>query len=87
MAIIIKYHYKKYMILPDNEKWAHNIGALISMPSKDKLVNNIAKDITKSLSTNEEKAQALLDFVTNEIQYSYEDAWYNNEILKHSHEV
>ncbi len=81
------YNYKKYMILPDNEKWAHNIGALISMPTKDKLVNKIAKEITTSLSTNEEKAQALLDFVTEEVQYSYEDAWYNNEILKHAHEV
>jgi hypothetical protein len=39
------------------------------------------------LQTKEEKAQALLRFVTNQITYSYEDLWYETEIAKRAHEV
>jgi hypothetical protein len=39
------------------------------------------------LKTKEEKMQALLHFVTNEIEYSYEDYWYETEITKRAHEV
>jgi hypothetical protein len=63
-----------------------NIGSYISKKG-DTLLTNWAKKITQNCTTNEQKAQALLEFVTNEIDYSYADYWYDMEIVRNAHEV
>lgn len=69
------------------ENYAANVGAFISHKDNDPVVKALALKITAGLKTNEEKAQALLRFVTNNIEYSYEDQWYETEITKRAHEV
>lgn len=70
-----------------NAETACNIGIYISKKNRNPLVKKLASHLIEGLQSNEEKAQRLLDFVTNEIQYSYEDHWYNAEVTKLSHEV
>jgi len=85
------YHTDPYMYLHWGEFGekipAGNIGAYISKPGKDPLITQLAEELTQGLSTPEEKAQKLLDFVSNEVSYSYEDHWYRTEITKRAHEV
>lgn len=67
--------------------YAANIGAYVSVKGSDNIVKKLANILTKDLETNEEKAQAFLRYVTNNITYSYEDLWYEAEIAKRAHEV
>lgn len=63
-----------------------NHGAFVAKKgesSLEKLVNSL----TKNKSTDEGKAQSLLDFVTNEIKYSHSEANSNIEVLKRPNEV
>ncbi len=69
------------------ETYSANVGAYISLKGKDPVIAKLARMITKGLQTHEEKAQALLTYVTNNIEYSYEDQWYESEITKRAHEV
>ncbi|HQW45489.1 MAG TPA: transglutaminase-like domain-containing protein [Chitinophagaceae bacterium] len=69
------------------EVYATNIGAYISKKGRDIVIHQLAEKLTQGLQTKEEKAQALLRFVTNQITYSYEDLWYETEIAKRAHEV
>ncbi len=71
----------------EHPTFASNIGAYISKRNTDKAIKKLAEKITAGKSSNEEKAQALLQFVTNTITYSYEDLWYESEIVKRAHEV
>lgn len=64
-----------------------NIGAYISKGGKDLLMKKIVDKFTKPDDYVELKAQKLLDFVTQNIAYSYEDLWYKDEITKRAHEV
>jgi hypothetical protein len=64
-----------------------NIGAFISKQGKDPLIHKLTSQLTQGISTQEEKAQKLLDFVSKQIEYSYEDYWYRSEITKRAHEV
>lgn len=66
---------------------ASNIGSFISMKDKDIIIKRLALKLTEGLTTKEEKAQKLLDFVSEQIAYSYEDHWYQTEITKRAHEV
>lgn len=67
--------------------YASNMGAYVSRRGKDLLIKKLCDKITQGLKTQEEKAQALLHFVTKNISYSYEDLWYESEIVKRAHEV
>lgn len=69
------------------EVYASNIGAYISKKGKDNVIKKLADRITEGLKSNEEKAQALLQYVTTNISYSYEDLWYETEVAKRAHEV
>ena len=86
----ICYAFPKYMIIAsafEQSYRASNIARYISKQSKDHVINKLALELTEGLKTLEEKAQKLLDFVSNEITYSYEDHWYQSEITKRAHEV
>lgn len=72
---------------PGSNLYASNIGAYISKKGKDPIIQPLSNKLTEGLKTKEEKIQALLHFVTNEITYSYEDYWYESEITKRAHEV
>jgi Transglutaminase-like superfamily len=83
------YHTGNAMMLVhpiDNATHSANIGHFISKKG-DTILTHLAERITKNCVTNESKAQALLDFVSTQITYSYEDFWYQNEITKTAHEV
>jgi hypothetical protein len=67
--------------------YAGNIGANISKADKDPVIKKLAEKITAGLHSDEEKAQALLQYVTTNISYSYEDLWYETEVAKRAHEV
>ncbi|MCC7031188.1 MAG: transglutaminase family protein [Chitinophagaceae bacterium] len=67
--------------------YAGNIGANISKADKDPVIKKLADKITAGLQSNEAKAQALLQYVTTNISYSYEDLWYETEVAKRAHEV
>ncbi len=69
------------------EIYASNIGAYVSKKGKDNVIKKLADRITEGLKSNEEKAQSLLQFVTTNISYSYEDLWYETEVAKRAHEV
>jgi hypothetical protein len=86
MDSTICYNTPKYIYLKTNQ-YAANIGAYISQKNKDPIIKRLAQFLTKGLSTNEEKAQHLLHFVSTEITYSYEDYWFQSEITKRAHEV
>lgn len=72
---------------PGYTLYASNIGAYISKKGKDPIIQRLSNKLIQGLKTKEEKMQALLHFVTNEIEYSYEDYWYETEITKRAHEV
>jgi len=86
----ISYKFAKYI---DVSPYLHarvrasNIGSYISLKDKDPVIKRLAAELTKGLTTPEEKAQKMLDFVSKEIEYSYEDHWYQAEITKRAHEV
>lgn len=64
-----------------------NFGSYISLKDKDKISKRLAERLTENLSTNELKAQALLDYITTQIDYSYEDYWFNSEVVKRAYET
>jgi Transglutaminase-like superfamily len=83
------YHTGKNMELTKpigDAKYCANIGHFISKKG-DTILTRLAKSITTNCSNSESKMQALLDFVSTEITYSYEDFWYQSEITKTAHEV
>lgn len=83
------YNYKKYTLVPSQLGGIPmaNIGAYISKKGQDEFTSKLAKELTKNCTSNEEKAQKLLDFVSNEITYSFADYWYQSEVTKRAHEV
>jgi hypothetical protein len=83
------YHFPNVMIVTgvfENENKAMNIGSYISKKG-DTLLSSLANRLTINCHSLEQKAQALLKFVTNEIEYSYADYWYQSEIVRTAHEV
>lgn len=86
MDTSISYNTPKNIYLGENYS-AANVGSYISKKDKDPIIKRLATFLTKGLITNDEKAQRLLDFVSSEIMYSYEDYWYQSEITKRAHEV
>lgn len=68
------------------KKVCANFGKLVSKKG-DSLLTDWAKQITKDCATNEIKAQALLNFVINEIDYSFADYYYQTEVKRKAHEV
>ena len=86
----IFYNYKKNVDMSTyytGRNLVTNIGAYISKPGKDPLIHKLTAQLIKGISSQEEKAQKLLDFVSTQIEYSYEDYWYRSEITKRAHEV
>lgn len=64
-----------------------NHGIMVSKPNEPSL-NRLIKQLIKDESINrEEKIQKLLDFVTNEIEYSYSEALSGSETLKRADET
>ncbi len=86
----IYYNTRKHVDLSDyfqSQNIASNIGAYVSKKGNDPILKKLVDSLTKDLKTNEAKAQKLLDFTTSQIEYSYEDHWYQTEITKRAHEV
>ena len=86
----IYYNTQKHVDLSDffqTQNIACNIGAYVSKKGKDPIIKKLVDSLTEGLKTNEAKAQKLLDFTTSQIEYSYEDHWYQAEITKRAHEV
>ncbi|MBL7764463.1 MAG: transglutaminase domain-containing protein [Chitinophagaceae bacterium] len=86
----ICYHTPKYLDLSaamQTKSYSISIGSFISRKGKDRVIRKLVDSLCKGLTTVEDKAQILLDYVTNNIAYSYEDFWYDTEITKRAHEV
>jgi transglutaminase-like putative cysteine protease len=65
---------------------AANLAKYISKPGNE-FLKQLADSVCKGKNSPESKAQALLNFVTQEIAYSYEDQWYQAEVTKNAAEV
>ncbi len=79
------YQDKAYMAI--NSQLAHNLGVLVMKKNEGSLFYKFAKRIKGGATTKEKISQRFVDFVVDEIDYSYEDLWYKAEIMKRPHEV
>jgi hypothetical protein len=63
-----------------------NHGAFVSVKNEPSL-QRFVKKITRDCESDEEKIQALLNFVTNRIKYSFNEAYSGRETMKRPNEV
>ncbi|MDP3955686.1 MAG: transglutaminase-like domain-containing protein [bacterium] len=58
-----------------------NLGRVVVKPGEPSLTR-LVSDLTKGLTTNEEKAQAILTFVTDEISYNHKEKFWAAQVIK-----
>jgi hypothetical protein len=80
----------KYYITRNGElkgvTFGMNHGAFVAMPGEPS-IKRFVNVLTKGMSSKEKQIQALLNFVTNQIEYSYREALSGGETLKRPNEV
>ncbi len=71
----------------DPTLWFANHGIMVGKPNEPTL-QRLVKDLLKDVEDNrEKKIQRLVDFVSNEIEYSYTEAFGGGETLKRPNEI
>lgn len=71
----------------DPTLWFANHGIMVGKPNEPTL-QRLVKDLLKDVEDNrEKKIQRLVDFVSNEIEYSYVEAFGGGETLKRPNEI
>lgn len=89
---ILNYTYLKSTLgggaiaISDNHTHFMNHGSVVAKQGEVSL-KDLTDQITKGILTNEQKAQSLLDFVTNQIEYNTQEAEQGFETIKRPDEV